>query len=76
MDPAPGGNPENAVIAGRISLASAVDGTTATDDTIVASKGMGGQGVQAVPVVYNGWVQNLPKVWKDLLTPVQQILIQ
>lgn len=28
--------------------------------------------VLAIPVVYNGWVQNLPKEWKDKLTPGQQ----
>jgi DNA-binding beta-propeller fold protein YncE len=65
-------DPANATIAGTVSLTSAVDGTTATDDSIVAYKGMGGQGVLAVPVVYNGWVQNLPQVWKDLLTPAQK----
>jgi hypothetical protein len=32
---------------------------------------MGGQGVLAVPVVYNGWVQNLPAAFKQLLTPSQ-----
>ena len=65
-------DPANAKIAGTVSLTSAADGTTATDDTVVAYKGMGGQGVLAVPVVYNGWVQNLPQVWKDLLTTAQQ----
>jgi len=33
---------------------------------------MGGQGVLPIPVVYNGWVQNLPQAWKDQLTPAQQ----
>jgi hypothetical protein len=28
-----------------------------------------GQGVLAIPLPYNGWVQNLPPVWKDQLTP-------
>lgn len=26
----------------------------------------------AGPVVYNGWVQNLPQRWKDQLTPAQR----
>jgi DNA-binding beta-propeller fold protein YncE len=65
-------DPANAKIAGTVSLTSAADGTTATDDTIVGNKGMGGQGVLAVPVVYNGWVQKLPQAWKDLLNPSQQ----
>jgi hypothetical protein len=33
---------------------------------------MGGQGILPIPVVYNGWVQNLPKEWKDQLTTKQQ----
>jgi hypothetical protein len=69
-------DPANATIAGTVSLALAADGTTATDDTVVAYKGMGGQGVLAVPVVYNGWVQNLPQYWKDQLTTKQQNPIQ
>jgi DNA-binding beta-propeller fold protein YncE len=65
-------DPANAIIAGTVSLTSAADGTTATDDTVVAYKGMGGQGVLAVPVVYNGWVQNLPPFWKDQLSSGQK----
>lgn len=65
-------DPANAKIAGTVSLTSAADGTTATDDTIVGYKGMGGQGVLAVPVVYNGWVQNLPPFWKDQLSSGQK----
>jgi hypothetical protein len=57
------------MIAGRI-LVSATSGT-ATDDRIVGNVGMGGQGVLAIPVVYNGWVQKLPQFWKDQLTPDQ-----
>lgn len=59
-------------IAGTVALTTAADNTTATDDTIVGNKGMGGQGVLAVPVVYNGWVQNLPQFWKDQLTDAQK----
>lgn len=59
-------------IAGTVALTAAADGTTATDDTVVGNKGMGGQGVLAVPVVYNGWVQNLPQFWKDQLTDAQK----
>ena len=33
---------------------------------------MGGQGVLPIPLVYNGWVQNLPAIWKNQLTPEQQ----
>lgn len=73
-DPNNDGNPADAAIAGRISLTSV--GTTATDDTIVGNRGMGGQGILTIPVVYNGWVQNLPQVWKDQLTPAQRNPIQ
>ena len=68
-DPNNDGNAEDAIIAGRI-LVSAASGT-ATDDRIVGNVGMGGQGVLAIPVVYNGWVQKLPQIWKDQLTPDQ-----
>lgn len=68
-DPNNDGNAEDAIIAGRI-LVSATSGT-ATDDRIVGNIGMGGQGVLAIPVIYNGWVQKLPQFWKDQLTPDQ-----
>jgi hypothetical protein len=42
------------------------------DAAITRTKGMGGQGVLPIPVVYNGWVQNLPASWKSLLTPAQR----
>jgi hypothetical protein len=32
---------------------------------------MGGQGVLAIPVPYNGWVQQLPQAWKAQLTAAQ-----
>jgi len=57
-DPNNDGNPADATIAGRILLTSV--GTTATDDAITGNRGMGGQGILTIPVVYNGWVQNLP----------------
>src|SRR6266508_5714142 len=68
-DPNEDGNPSDAAIVGRILVAPSSG--TASDDRIVGIFGMGGQGVLAIPVVYNGWVQNLPQVWKDLLTPGQ-----
>ena len=34
--------------------------TTAVDDPVVSYSGFGGMGVLAVPVVYNGYVQNVP----------------
>jgi hypothetical protein len=69
-DPNGDGNPADAAIAGRLLLVSGAQ--TARDDTIVGNAGMGGQGVLAIPVVYNGWVQKLPATWKNQLTPAQQ----
>jgi DNA-binding beta-propeller fold protein YncE len=60
-------------VVGRIVLDATE--STATDDTIIdddAYKGMGGQGVLPVPLVYNGWVQELPGTWKNQLTEDQQ----
>jgi hypothetical protein len=68
-DPNNDGNPEDATIVGRI-LVSATS-STARNDRIVGNVGMGGQGVLAIPVVYNGWVQRPPQFWKDQLTPDQ-----
>jgi len=73
-DPNNDGDASDAQIAGRVALVSLP--TTAIDDTIVGSEGMGGQGVLAIPVPYNGWVQNLPDSWKNQLTAEQQNPIQ
>lgn len=73
-DPNNDGNPADATIAGRILLTSV--GTTATDDAITGNRGMGGQGILTIPVVYNGWVQNLPDSWKSQLTSAQRNPIQ
>jgi DNA-binding beta-propeller fold protein YncE len=43
-----------------------------TDGTVKDYAGMGGQGVLPIPVVYNGWVQNLPEEWKEQLTKQQR----
>jgi DNA-binding beta-propeller fold protein YncE len=48
-----------------------------TDGTVRAAvdggyPGMGGQGVLPIPLVYNGWVQNLPDEWKEKLTKEQK----
>lgn len=68
-DPDNDGNPADAAIVGLILLAATA--STTVDDTITGNVGMGGQGVLPVPVVYNGWVQNLPQFWKNQLTPGQ-----
>ena len=64
-DPNNDGNPADAKIAGRILLTAV--GTTATDASITGNAGMGGQGVLPIPLVYKGWVQNLPSSWKSQL---------
>ena len=69
-DPNGDGDPSDAMIAGRVVLVASP--STAKDDTITGNPGMGGQGLLAIPVVYNGWVQNLPALWKDQLTLAQQ----
>ena len=76
VDPDPNGatlpnNGSNATLVGSVLLTrgNASSGFT-TDATSFDSlyEGMGGQGVLPIPVVYNGWVQNLPLSWKSLLT--------
>jgi hypothetical protein len=69
-DPDGDGNPVDAAIVGSVGLFAS--SATARDAAITGSAGMGGQGILAVPVVYNGWVQNLPPVWKNQLTAGQQ----
>ena len=68
-DPNNDGDASDAAIVGRLLLVSVP--ATAADDTVTRNAGMGGQGVLPIPVVYNGWVQNLPAVWKAQLTADQ-----
>jgi DNA-binding beta-propeller fold protein YncE len=69
-DPNGDGNPADAAIAGSLVLDAVA--TTKADDTVVGLPGQGGQGVLAVPVVYNGWVQKLPEAWASELTCAQR----
>jgi DNA-binding beta-propeller fold protein YncE len=69
-DPNRDGDGADATIAGRITLTGSPE--TATDDTITAHKGMGGQGVLPIPVVYPGWVEKLPEPWTNQLTAEQR----
>jgi len=46
--------------------------STFSDDSVANYPGMGGQGVLPIPLVYNGWVQNLPDFWKYQLTNAQR----
>jgi plastocyanin len=56
VDPDPNGDGDgsDAEIAGRILLA---DDRANTDDRVIGYDGMGGQGVLAIPNVYEGWIQ-------------------
>jgi len=69
-DPNHDGNMAEAKVVGRIILNALP--STKTDDQIIGNAGMGGQGVLAIPNVYNGWVQNLPENFKRKLTPAQR----
>ena len=68
-DPNKNGDASDATIAGRVVLVA--PGHNA-DDKVSAYAGMGGQGVLPIPLVYNGWVQNLPRFWKFQLTEAQR----
>ncbi|PSJ18268.1 multicopper oxidase domain-containing protein [Nitrosomonas supralitoralis] len=70
VDPNGDGDLSDATIAGDISMVA--DASVAKDDAISSLAGFGGQGILAVPNVYNGWVQNLPEDWKAGLTAAQK----
>jgi len=69
-DPNADGNPSDAAVVGTVGLFASSG--TLRDAAITGNAGMGGQGLLPIPVVYNGWVQNLPASWKNLLTPAQR----
>jgi DNA-binding beta-propeller fold protein YncE len=58
-DPNGDGSAADAAVVGRVLLTAAKG--TKSDDVVTGNAGMGGQGVLPIPLVYNGWVQNLPK---------------
>lgn len=68
-DPNNDGDASDAVIAGWVILAN---DNAPNDDAISGNRGMGAQGVLPVPVIYNGWVQELPPTWKVQLTNEQR----
>jgi hypothetical protein len=72
IDPNNDGEADDAKIVGRLLLDFDAKAKTKIDDKISAYEGMGGQGVLAVPNVYNGWVQNLPDEWTEQLTCAQR----
>jgi DNA-binding beta-propeller fold protein YncE len=69
-DPNGDGDPSDAAMAGSLILDAV--GATHSDDVVSRWPGQGGQGVLAIPLVYNGWVQNLPAVWSEKLTCEQR----
>jgi len=69
VDPKKG---NNASVVGSVLLSTTGLDSNHIDGTISNYPGMGGQGVLPIPLVYNGWVQNLPKVWKNQLTEQQR----
>jgi hypothetical protein len=69
-DPNGDGNLSDATIAGKMILNAG--GCTKMDDTVTNYPGMGGQGVLALPLVYNGWVQQVPSGAAAELTCAQR----
>lgn len=76
VDPDPNGDGDlsDADIVGSISMVA--DNSVAKDDSISNLAGYGGQGIVALPNVYNGWVQNLSSQWTAGLTENQRNPIQ
>ena len=71
-DPNHDGNASDAAIAGSVLLTTAnASPQFKSDAAVTAYAGMGGQGVLPIPLVYNGWVQNLPESWKEKLSDDQ-----
>lgn len=66
IDPNNDGDISDAAVAGQMTLGPTA--ATKMDDELVAHPGVGGQGVLAIPLVYNGWSQEIPKAWRKGLT--------
>ena len=66
IDPNMDGDISDAAIAGQLVLNQQAG--TAMEDTLTGADGMGGQGVLPVPLVYNGWSQQVPAGWREKLT--------
>ncbi len=66
IDPNNDGDISDAVVAGQLPLDPTSD--TKMDDQLVANPGQGGQGVLALPLVYNGWSQEIPMAMRRGLT--------
>jgi hypothetical protein len=62
-DPNNDGDGTDAEIAGSVILTGAFD--TETDDRVFDYAGLGGQGVLAIPNVYEGWIQQTVEECSD-----------
>jgi len=74
-DPDNNGTLESALKAEIVGGVVLANDNVPKDDHITqveGNRGMGGQGVLPVPNVYNGWVQELPAIWKIQLTHKQR----
>ena len=66
IDPNNDGNISDAKVAGQLTLNPTA--TTKMDGSIADKAGYGGQGVLAIPLVYNGWAQQNQGNWRSQLT--------
>ena len=66
VDPNGDGDIDDAKVAGQLTLDPTA--TTKMDGSIAGKAGYGGQGVLAVPLVYNGWAQQNQGSWRSQLT--------
>lgn len=69
IDPNMDGSISDAAIVGQLVMGSTSD--TKIDGSITGQDGFGGMGVVAIPLVYNGWSQQVPQPWRSKLTPQQ-----
>jgi DNA-binding beta-propeller fold protein YncE len=69
-DPNNDGDLSDARLAGGVITSGSA--SKINDDTPSSQFGQGGQGVWAIPEVYNGWVQAIPDEWKAMLTCQQR----
>ena len=75
VDPDPDGNGDgtDAEVAGKIVLTEKFN--TQTDDRVMDYAGMGGQGVLAIPNVYNGWIDKTVLECGETADPCSQEIV-
>lgn len=72
-DPDNDGNGSDAKIAGKVILTKQFN--TAIDDPIIGNAGMGGQGVLAIPNVYEGWIDKTVDTCGNKADPCSQEVV-